>query len=52
MTLLFIGIVAFVALVVAGLFLPVLWVPAAAILVLGLVYALRTARAAEGGERV
>ncbi|MBY0395980.1 MAG: hypothetical protein K2X91_05835 [Thermoleophilia bacterium] len=35
---LFAAIIAFLGLAVAGLFLPLLWIPAAALLVIGLLY--------------
>jgi hypothetical protein len=52
MTFLMVGILAFLALVVGGIFLPVLWVPAVAILVLGVIYGLRSARAVSDSESV
>lgn len=42
---LFAAIIAFLGLAVAGLFLPLLWIPAAALLVVGLLYLWSLARA-------
>ena len=42
---LFAAIIAFLGLAVAGLFLPLLWIPAAALLVIGLLYLWSLARA-------
>jgi hypothetical protein len=49
MATLFVGIIALIGLIVAGFFLPVLWIVAAVLLVVGLIYVWQIAR--EGVRR-
>lgn len=49
MSTLFMMIVAILALALLGIWLPVLWIVAAALLVVGLLYLLGAARSAAGG---
>jgi hypothetical protein len=50
-TTLFLLIVAVIALVIVGFFLPVLWIVAGAIVVLGILYTVRMGRDAAEGDR-
>ena len=51
MSILFLLIVAVIALVIVGFFMPLLWIAAGVIVVLGILYMVRMARDAAEGDR-